>query len=100
MFAGRTCLGIRIAGPVRRTHSYHSIGASTVTHDRTSKTHEQKRARVDPSESQERRDARSSDENRDGRDSIGEEFVRTIDSGDPFESLTRSTKRLWRGLID
>lgn len=33
-------------------------------------------------------------------ETIGSEFERTIDSGDPFESLTRSTKRLWRGLID
>jgi hypothetical protein len=71
-----------------------------VTHDRTSKTHEQKRERVDLSEPQERRGTRSSDENRDARASIGEGFIQTIDSGDPFESLTRSTKRLWRGLID
>jgi hypothetical protein len=27
-------------------------------------------------------------------------FERTVDSGDPFESLTRQTKKLWRGLID
>lgn len=31
---------------------------------------------------------------------IGHAFQQTVDSGDPFESLARSTKRLWRGLID
>ncbi|TVR75401.1 MAG: hypothetical protein EA415_03990 [Sphaerobacteraceae bacterium] len=33
-------------------------------------------------------------------ETIGSEFERTIESGDPWESLTRNTKRLWRGLVD
>jgi hypothetical protein len=33
-------------------------------------------------------------------ETIGSEFERTIESGDPWESFTRNTKRLWRGLVD
>ncbi len=32
-------------------------------------------------------------------EAIGSEFERTIESGDPWESFTRNTRRLWRGLL-
>jgi hypothetical protein len=37
---------------------------------------------------------------RDLLETIGNEFERTIESGDPWESFTRNTKRIWRGLVD
>jgi hypothetical protein len=55
---------------------------------------------VDITEGRKQKEDRDQERDPDLLETVGEEFERTIDSGDPFESLTRTTKRFWRGLID
>ena len=62
--------------------------------------HKSERQSVDLTERRKQQAQADQERNPDLLESIGHEFERTIDSGDPFESLTRTTKRFWRGLID
>lgn len=65
-----------------------------------SQCHKAQRKSVDLTERRKQQDQAGQDGNSDLLEQLEREFQRTLDSGDPFESLTRTTKRFWRGLID